>query len=86
MSIATWIIVGLVAGFLASKLVIRSGEGLLRDLGLGIGGAVLAGLLFHALASPQATELDVFGLIVTLAGASAVLVVYHMLFPHVRQG
>lgn len=86
MSIATWIIVGLVAGFLASKLVIRSGEGLLRDLGLGIGGAVLAGLLFHALASPEATGLDVFGLIVTLAGASAVLVVYHMLFPHVRQG
>ena len=37
MSIETWIIIGLVAGFLASKLVIRSGEGLLRDLGLGIG-------------------------------------------------
>jgi uncharacterized membrane protein YeaQ/YmgE (transglycosylase-associated protein family) len=87
MSIATWVVVGLVAGFLASKLVIRSGEGLLRDLGLGIGGAVLAGLLFHALTSPEATGLDVFGLIVTLAGATAVLVVYHMLlFPHVRQG
>ena len=85
MSIETWVIVGLVAGFLASKLVIRSGEGLLRDLGLGIGGAVLAGWLFGALTSPAATGLDVFGLIVTLAGASAVLVVYHTLFPHVRQ-
>jgi uncharacterized membrane protein YeaQ/YmgE (transglycosylase-associated protein family) len=82
----TWIVVGLVAGFVASKLVIRSGEGLLRDLGLGIGGAVLAGWLFGALATPQVSGLDVFGLIVTLAGASAVLVVYHTLFPHVRQG
>jgi len=86
MSIETWIIVGLVAGFLASKVIIRSGEGLLRDLGLGIGGAVLAGLLFRALTSQEATGLDVFGLIVTLVGASAVLVVYHTFFPHVRQG
>jgi uncharacterized membrane protein YeaQ/YmgE (transglycosylase-associated protein family) len=82
----TWIVVGLAAGFLASKLVIRSGEGLLRDLGLGIGGAVIAGAIFAAVAAPEPTGLDVFGLIVTLAGASAVLVVYHTLFPHVRQG
>jgi len=86
MSIETWIIVGLVAGFLASKVIIRSGEGLLRDLGLGIGGAVLAGWLFRVLTSSDATGLDVFGLIVTLVGATAVLVVYHTLFPHVRQG
>jgi uncharacterized membrane protein YeaQ/YmgE (transglycosylase-associated protein family) len=86
MSIETWIIVGLIAGFLASKLVIRSGEGLVRDLGLGIGGAVVGGSLFRALTSAEATGLDVFGLIVTLVGASAMLVVYHTLFPHVRQG
>ena len=86
MSIETWIIVGLVAGFLTSKVIIRSGEGLLRDLGLGIAGAVLSGWLFRVLTSPEATGLDVFGLIVTLVGASAVLVVYHTFFPHVRQG
>jgi len=86
MSIEAWIIIGLVAGFLASKLVIRSGEGLVRDLGLGIGGAVFAGWLFGVLTSSEATGLDVFGLIVTLVGASAVLVVYHTFFPHVRQG
>ena len=85
MSILTWIIIGLVAGFLASKLVIRSGEGLLRDLGLGIGGAVFAGWLFGALTS-EATGRDVFGLIVTLVGASAVLVVYHTFFRHARPG
>jgi uncharacterized membrane protein YeaQ/YmgE (transglycosylase-associated protein family) len=86
MSIETWVIVGLVAGFLTSQVLIRSGEGLLRDLGLGIVGAVLAGWLFRALTSPETTGLEVFGLIVTLVGASAVLVVYHTFFPRVRQG
>ncbi len=86
MSIETWVIAGLVAGFLASKLVIRSGNGLLLDLSLGVVGAVLAGLIFGALVPPEKTGLEVFNLIVTLAGASAVLVVYHTLFPRARQG
>jgi len=86
MSIFTWIIIGLVAGFLASKFVIRSGEGLLRDLALGIGGAVIGGSLFGVLTTAEVAGLDVFGLIVTLVGASAVLVVYHTLFWHARPG
>ncbi len=86
MSIGTWVIVGLVAGFLTSKFVIRSGDGLLRDLGLGIAGAVFGGLLFRALTTSEATGLDVVGLVVTLAGAGVVLIVYHTFFPHVRPG
>ena len=85
MSIGIWVVVGLVAGFLASKLVIRSGEGTLRDVGLGIGGAVVGGWLFTLLTTRDAVGLDVFGLVVTLAGAGAVLIVYHMFFPHVRK-
>jgi uncharacterized membrane protein YeaQ/YmgE (transglycosylase-associated protein family) len=85
MSIGIWIMVGLVAGFVTSKLVIRSGEGTLRDVGLGIGGAIVGGWLFTLLTTPEAVGLDVFGLVVTLAGASAALVVYHMFFPHVRK-
>ena len=87
MSIGIWITVGLIMGFLASKLFIRTGEGLARDIGLGIGGAVIGGWLFAALSTSEATGLDVFGLVVSLAGAAAMLVIYHMLlFPHVRQG
>ena len=85
MSIGIWVMVGLVAGFVASKLVIRSGEGTLRDVGLGIGGAVIGGWLFTVLTTRDAVGLDVFGLVVTLAGAGAVLIVYHMFFPHVRK-
>jgi uncharacterized membrane protein YeaQ/YmgE (transglycosylase-associated protein family) len=86
MSIETWIIVGLLAGFVASKFIIRTGEGLMRDLGLGIGGAVIGGWIFGALRTPGATGLDVFGLVVILAGASAMLILYHTLFPHFRRG
>jgi uncharacterized membrane protein YeaQ/YmgE (transglycosylase-associated protein family) len=86
MSIETWIIVGLVAGFVASKLILRTGEGLMRDLGLGVAGAVVGGWIFGALSAPGATGLDVFGLVVILAGASAVLIVYHTLFPPFRRG
>jgi uncharacterized membrane protein YeaQ/YmgE (transglycosylase-associated protein family) len=86
MSIGTWVIVGVIAGVLASKLVIRTGEGLARDIGLGIAGAIAGGAIFGALGSSEATGFDVFGLVVTTASALVALVVYHMFFPHVRQG
>lgn len=86
MSIGIWIVVGVIAGVLASKLVIRSGEGLARDIGLGIAGAIIGGWIFAALSTSDATGLDVFGLVVTIASAGAVLVVYHTFFPHVRPG
>ena len=86
MSIGTWLIAGVVIGFLANKLVVRTGEGLVRDFGLGVAGAALAGTLFGAVTTPDASVFNVFGLVVTLAGASAALIVYHTLFPHVRPG
>lgn len=84
MSIFTWIIIGLAAGYLASKLVIRSGDALLRDLGLGVAGAMLAGTAFVFLDTAQATGYNVFGLIVTFAGAAALPIAYHTFFPAPR--
>lgn len=86
MSIGTWIVVGAIAGLLASKLIIRTGEGLARDIGLGIAGAIAGGAIFAALNTSEPTAIDVFGLVVTTASACAALIAYHMLFPHVRQG
>jgi uncharacterized membrane protein YeaQ/YmgE (transglycosylase-associated protein family) len=49
MDIVTWLLVGLVAGALASALVRGGGFGLLGDIVLGIAGAVVGGWTFHAL-------------------------------------
>lgn len=80
MSIQVLIVVGLLAGLLASKLIIRSGEGLLRDLALGVAGALAAGAVFRMLDTTEATGYHVFGLIVALAGACAMVVLYHSFF------
>ena len=81
MSIGTWVVVGLVAGFLASKFVVRTGDGLLRDLGLGIAGAVVGGFVFRILTTTDSNGLSFPGLLMALAGAAAALVVYHRYFP-----
>lgn len=83
---STWIIVGLAVGFLASTSVIRSSHGLVMDLGLGIAGAVGAGLLFSALDASGATGLDALSLLMTASGAVAALVAFHALFPIAPQG
>ena len=49
MHIIFWIIIGILAGFIASKIVNRTGEGLLLDLVIGIVGAVIGGWLFGML-------------------------------------
>jgi len=41
MSLLAWIVLGLVAGFMGSKIVNKAGEGILLDIVLGIVGAVV---------------------------------------------
>jgi uncharacterized membrane protein YeaQ/YmgE (transglycosylase-associated protein family) len=77
MSVGTWVVIGLVAGLLASKFLIRTGDGLLRDIALGVGGAVAGGFLFRLLVSAETTAVSFPGILMTLAGAAAALVVYH---------
>ena len=79
MSFIVWIVLGLVAGFIASKLVNKSGEGMLLDIILGIVGAVVGGWLFHAFGMPGVTGLNVYSLVVAVIGAALFLVVYHAL-------
>ena len=82
---STWIIVGLVVGFLASTSVIKSSHGLVMDLGLGLAGAVGAGLLFSSFVASGATGLNALGLLVPASGAGAALVAFYALFPSAPQ-
>jgi uncharacterized membrane protein YeaQ/YmgE (transglycosylase-associated protein family) len=80
MSIIAWIILGLIAGFIASKIVNRSGEGAILDVLLGICGAVVGGWLFHIFGMSGVTGLNLYSMVVATVGAVAFLVVYHGLF------
>jgi len=80
MSILAWIILGLIAGFIGSKLVNKQGEGLLLDIVLGIVGAVVGGWIFSALGMSRVTGLNLYSLLVAIIGAVVVLVAYHALF------
>lgn len=79
MSIIAWIVLGLIAGFTASKLINKSGEGLLLDIGLGVVGAVVGGWLFNAFGMVGVSGLNLYSLLVAVLGAVVVLVVYHAL-------
>jgi uncharacterized membrane protein YeaQ/YmgE (transglycosylase-associated protein family) len=80
MSIIAWIILGLIAGFVASKIVNRTGEGVILDVLLGIGGAVVGGWLFHLFGMSGVTGLNLYSMVVATLGAAVFLVVYHALF------
>lgn len=77
MSILAWIVLGVVAGFIASKLVNKSGGGLVFDLVLGIVGAVVGGFLFNQFGAGGVSGLNLYSLLVAVVGAVVVLVIYH---------
>jgi uncharacterized membrane protein YeaQ/YmgE (transglycosylase-associated protein family) len=79
MSIIAWIILGLIAGFIASKLVNNAGEGMLMDIILGIVGSVVGGWLFHAFGMPGVTGFNIYSLVVAVVGAAVFLIIYHAL-------
>ncbi len=78
MSIIAWIVLGLIAGFIASKIVNRTGEGLVIDILLGIGGAIVGGWLFNAFGMRGVSGLNLYSMVVATIGASVVLVLYHV--------
>ena len=77
MGIISWLILGLIAGFIGSKIVNKSGEGLWLDIALGIIGAIVGGVLFSALGMQGITGLNIWSMIVAIVGAVVVLFGYH---------
>lgn len=77
MSIIAWIVLGLIAGFIASKIVNKRGEGVLLDIVLGIVGALVGGFVFRAFGMSGVTGFNIYSLLVAIGGAIVVLVIYH---------
>jgi len=79
MSVLAWIVLGLIAGFIASKIVNKSGQGVVMDVVLGIIGAVVGGWLFNMIGHIGVTGLNLYSILVSVIGAVIVLVIYHAL-------
>jgi len=77
MSILAWIVLGLIAGFIASKIYVGTGQGILMDIVLGIVGAVVGGYLFDMLGAGGITGFNIWSMLVAIIGAVLVLWIYH---------
>jgi uncharacterized membrane protein YeaQ/YmgE (transglycosylase-associated protein family) len=80
MSILAWIVLGGIAGWIGSLLVNKTGEGLFRDILLGIVGAVIGGWVFTALGYTGVTGLNVWSLCVAVVGSVVFLLLWHAIF------
>jgi uncharacterized membrane protein YeaQ/YmgE (transglycosylase-associated protein family) len=80
MGIISWVILGLIAGWIGSKLFHGSGQGFLLNVALGIIGAVIGGYLFTLFGATGVTGLNIWSLIVATIGALVVQWVYFKLF------
>jgi uncharacterized membrane protein YeaQ/YmgE (transglycosylase-associated protein family) len=77
MSFVAWIVLGLIAGFIGSKLVNKSGEGFFLDIVLGIVGAVVGGWVFSIFGANGVTGFNVYSLFVAVIGSIVFLMLYH---------
>ena len=77
MSIIGWLVLGLIAGFIASRIVNKSGEGVILDIVLGIIGAVVGGFLFSFFGAAGVTGFNLYSMLVAIVGAIVVLLIYH---------
>ena len=79
MGIIAWIVLGLISGFIASKIINKTGEGLIVDILLGIVGAFVGGWLFTRFGYAGVTGFNIYSMLVAVVGAIVVLLIYHLI-------
>jgi uncharacterized membrane protein YeaQ/YmgE (transglycosylase-associated protein family) len=62
MSIIGWLLLGVIAGFIASRIVGARGQGLLLDIVLGVVGAIVGGVLFSAFGAEGVTGFNLYSM------------------------
>jgi uncharacterized membrane protein YeaQ/YmgE (transglycosylase-associated protein family) len=78
MGLLAWLVVGAIAGWLAS-MVIPSGLGLIGDLVVGIVGGFVGGFLFHAIGEVGMTGFSLWSIFVAFIGAVVLLYAIRLL-------
>ena len=77
MSILGWVVLGLIAGFIGSKIVNKQGQGLVMDIVLGVIGALVGGYLFNVVGHAGITGFNLYSMFVAVIGSVIVLLIYH---------
>ena len=77
MGILSWIVLGLIAGFIGSKIVDKQGQGFWLNIALGIVGALVGGFLFSVFGASGVTGLNIWSMIVAIVGSVVVLLIYN---------
>jgi uncharacterized membrane protein YeaQ/YmgE (transglycosylase-associated protein family) len=77
MGIISWIILGLIAGFIGSKIVDKQGQGFWLNIALGIVGALVGGFLFDLIGASPVTGLNIYSMVVAIVGSVVVLLIYN---------
>jgi uncharacterized membrane protein YeaQ/YmgE (transglycosylase-associated protein family) len=75
--VLSWIVVGLISGFIGSKIVNKGGEGFVRDVVLGILGALVGGFIFQRLGYSGVNGINPYSVLVAVVGAVILLVIFH---------
>jgi uncharacterized membrane protein YeaQ/YmgE (transglycosylase-associated protein family) len=77
MGIVSWVILGLIAGFIGGKIVNKQGQGFWLNIALGIVGALVGGFLFDLIGASPVTGLNIYSMIVAIVGSVVVLLIYN---------
>ena len=72
-----WIVLGLITGFIGSKIINKNGTGMTLDVVLGVIGAVVAGILVNIAGMTGITGFSLWSVFVSIAGSVVVLSAYH---------
>ena len=82
MGIISWIILGLIAGYIGSRIVDKHGQGFWLNMALGIVGALIGGFLFNLFGAGGVSGLNIYSMIVAIIGSVVVLLVYNAVAGH----
>ena len=77
MSVLGWIVLGLISGFVASKVVNDRGEGCFLNIALGLVGAMVGGFIFSAIGGSSITGFNLYSMLVAIVGAIVALLLWH---------
>ncbi len=79
MGILLWIVLGALAGWIAS-MIMKSNQGIIGDILLGIIGAVIGGFVMNLFGASGVTGFNIYSILVSVVGAVVVIWLGRMIF------